>query len=293
LGKAYTYLRWAASMQSVLKRTVRRCSTVAADVAPQFPISPEKFAQYSHVDRVRAAFDVHGQKMIQLASMQKSAGVVMHLIHLSKLPIPILFIDTQYIHKETYDLRDAFMKKYDLDIRSLSPDLTPEQQDMIHGKDLWKTKAGQPQCCYMRKEKPFIDAMKKIGAEATLAGLMRSEGGSRGDTQAVGWDPRQNHFLYHPIFDFTNARVHEYSKEHDIPIHPLYAQNYMSIGCVPCTTPVLPGEEQRAGRWRHLRAEGAGVLYCGINYSDVARAKPKLAGGMQKPLFREKSAAQA
>jgi len=274
---------------------VRRCSTVAAS-EPQFPISPDKFASYSHVDRIRAAFDVHGVKMIQLASMQKSAGVVMHLIHLTKLPIPILFIDTQYLHQETKDLRDTFMNKYDLDIRTLTPELTPEQQDMIHGKDLWKTKAGQPQCCYMRKEKPFIEVMKKLGAEATLAGLMRSEGGLRKDTQAVGWDPRQNHFLYHPIFDFNNQKVHDYSKEHDIPIHPLYALNFMSIGCAPCTTAILPGEEQRAGRWRHLRKEGEGVLYCGINYSDVARGKPKKEGqtgalqghGVTKPLFRAK-----
>jgi len=284
-------------MQSVFKRIVRRCSTVIEQKVPEFPISPEKFASYSHVDRIRAAFDVHGTKMIQLASMQKSAGVVMHLIYLSKLPIPILFIDTQYLHQETIDLRDAFKNKYGLDIRTISPELTPAQQDIVHGKDLWKTKAGQPQCCYMRKEKPFMDAMSALGAQATLAGLMQAEGGARKHTSAVGWDPRQNHFLYHPIFDFTNVRVHEYSKEHGVPVHPLYDLSYMSIGCVPCTTPVKPGEDQRAGRWRHLReaGDGKGVLYCGINYSDVSRAKvagqttgyqqPQI---LQKPLFKKR-----
>lgn len=280
-------------MRSVFRAT-RRCFTTTTEeaspeAAPKFPIPPDKFAQYSHVDRIRAAFDVHGPRVVQLASMQKSAGVVMHLIHLSKLPIPILFIDTQYLHQETIDLRDKFQHKYGLEIRTVRPELTPTQQDLIHGKDLWKTKAGQPQCCYMRKEKPFMDAMTDMKAEATLAGLMRSEGGARKDTQAVGYDPRLNHFLYHPIFDFTNARVHAYTKEHDIPVHPLYALDYMSIGCAPCTTPVKPGEDARAGRWRHLRdeKEGKGVTYCGINYSDTKRSSHP--GVVQKPLFRKRT----
>jgi len=271
-------------------RSAARLLSTAAEQRPKLPISPEKFSEYHPVDRVKAAYDIHGPRVVLLASMQKTSGVLMHLVHLSKLPIPILFFDTQYLHPETLDLRDTFMKKYNLDIRTVYPELTPAQQDAMYGKDLWKTKGGQPQCCYMRKEKPLMDTMTSLGAEATIAGLMRAEGGARKDTQAVDWDPRQSHFLYHPIYDFTNARVHAYTREHEIPVHPLYALNYMSIGCVPCTTPIQPGEDARAGRWRHLRDEGKGTVYCGMNYSDILKDKMKSSGQgvIQKPLFRKK-----
>jgi len=37
--------------------------------------------------------------------------------------------------------------------------------------------------------------------------------------------------------------------DHHLPDHPLLAHGYLSIGCAPCTRPVLPGEDERAGRW--------------------------------------------
>jgi phosphoadenosine phosphosulfate reductase len=55
-------------------------------------------------------------------------------------------------------------------------------------------------------------------------------------------------------------------------VHPLHAEGYPSIGCYPCTTPVEPGEDERAGRWRHLRVlkDDEGPAYCGINFTDGA-----------------------
>jgi phosphoadenosine phosphosulfate reductase len=254
-------------------------------------ISVEKFESLDPVDRVKAIYDMHGERAVQLSSMQKTAGVIMHLIHRAKVNIPILFFDTQYIHQETYDIKNAFQERYGLDIRTIKPELTVEQQDMIHGKDMWKTKAGQIQCCNMRKEKPLLAALEELNVEATLAGLMRTEGGARKNIIPVDIDPRNQNYLYYPIFDFNNQKIHDYTQEHNLPIHALYAQNYLSIGCVPCTTPVQPGEDARAGRWRHLRVEGETHAYCGMNYTDVKRdtatpTTPKKA--KRKPLFKRR-----
>jgi 3'-phosphoadenosine 5'-phosphosulfate sulfotransferase (PAPS reductase)/FAD synthetase len=58
-----------------------------------------------------------------------------------------------------------------------------------------------------------------------------------------------------------------YVKAHDVPYNGLYDNGYASIGCAPCTTPVAPGEDPRAGRWRtreknecglHIRLQPAG-----------------------------------
>jgi phosphoadenosine phosphosulfate reductase len=201
-------------------------------------VSPEHFANYSPVDRIKCIYDIHGEKAIQLASMQKTAGVIMHLIHRAKVPIPIFFFDTQYLHQETHDVKNEFETRYGLDIRTVTPELTVEMQDRVHGKDLFATKEGQLQCCYMRKEQPLIKTIADIGAEATLAGLTRKEGGARANIQPVGHDPRNGLALYYPLFDFNNEMIHAYTKKHDLPVHALYAQNFLSIGCAPCTTPV-------------------------------------------------------
>ncbi|MSS72597.1 MAG: hypothetical protein EXS64_14050 [Candidatus Latescibacteria bacterium] len=76
-------------------------------------------------------------------------------------------------------------------------------------------------------------------------------------------------YTLHPIFDWTDEQVDRYLKENDVPTHPLHERNYPSIGCECCTTPVAPGEDPRAGRWRHLREPGDdGPKYCNINFSD-------------------------
>jgi 3'-phosphoadenosine 5'-phosphosulfate sulfotransferase (PAPS reductase)/FAD synthetase len=43
-------------------------------------------------------------------------------------------------------------------------------------------------------------------------------------------------------------------------VSPLHAQGYSSIGCHPCTSPVVPGEDPRAGRWR-----GKNKTECGLH----------------------------
>lgn len=233
-------------------------------------VDPEKFASFNPVDRIKAIFDKHGEKAVQLASMQRTSGALMHLIHKAKVDVPILFFDTQYLHDETYELRDQFVKRYGLRIHSVKPELTPEQQDLKHGRDLWKSVDGQPKCCFMRKEKPLIDTLRQLNADCTLSGIMRTQGGARKNVQPVDHDLRLNTITYNPLFDWTNEQLHAYTNDNSIPVHKLYSQGYTSIGCKPCTTPVEAGEDDRAGRWRHLRAQtGATHAYCGMNYADM------------------------
>jgi phosphoadenosine phosphosulfate reductase len=52
-----------------------------------------------------------------------------------------------------------------------------------------------------------------------------------------------------PLFDWSHEQVLAFIREHDIPYHPLHDRGFVSIGCVPCTRAVAPGEPERTGRW--------------------------------------------
>jgi phosphoadenosine phosphosulfate reductase len=71
-----------------------------------------------------------------------------------------------------------------------------------------------------------------------------------------------------PLVNFSNAQMDEYIQKHRVIVNPLHAQGYTTISCNRCTTPVLPNEPHRAGRWRHL---GPWSVYCGINPTDFSR----------------------
>ena len=82
-------------------------------------------------------------------------------------------------------------------------------------------------------------------------------------------DRRTGGYQLSPLYDWSGDDVRSYISEHSLLLHPLHDAGYRSIGCYPCTTPVEPGEDARAGRWRHLRAlNEPAPEYCGINFTD-------------------------
>ncbi len=221
-------------------------------------------------ERIRWAVETIGQDAVLLSSMQSTASVLMHHFYILGLDNEILFVDTGYHFRETLQLRDEFMRRYKLNIITLYPELTPEQQEKKFGKKLYLYVDGQKECCHLRKTVPFINHMKHFGRKLVMVGLRRGEGGRRAQLNTLIQDPRTGGYTLHPILDWTDDQIQQYIQENDIPEHPLHKQNYPSIGCECCTTPVQPGEDPRAGRWRHLAGVCGedGPKYCRLNYSD-------------------------
>jgi phosphoadenosine phosphosulfate reductase len=228
-------------------------------------------APLSAENRILWARDIFKADLVLLSSMQKTASVLMHLFYKVGLENEVLFVDTGYHFTETLKIRDEYMRKYKLNIVTLYPELTTEEQESSHQKKLFSCIDGQPECCRLRKELPLIQYLRdtKI-CPIIVNGLRRGEGGRRANLRAISPDPRTKGYGLSPIFDWSDKDVAEYIQKYELTVHPLHHQGYPSIGCYPCTTPVMPGEPVRAGRWRHLRSsdEQSGPQYCGINFTD-------------------------
>jgi phosphoadenosine phosphosulfate reductase len=195
----------------------------------------------------------------------------MHHLYRVGLRNEILFVDTGYHFHETLRLRDEFIRRYGLNIVTLYPELTPEQQEATYEKKLHLYVDGQEVCCHSRKTSPYVDHMRRRGRQLSMVGVRRDERGRRDGLDILARDPRTQGYVLHPIYDWTSGEIEAYLAEHDVPVHPLHDQGYPSIGCACCTTPVEPGEDPRAGRWRHLRETGGeGPQYCGIVLTDGA-----------------------
>jgi phosphoadenosine phosphosulfate reductase len=226
----------------------------------------------SALERVRWAADTLGDDVVLLSSMQKTAVVLMHLFHRLGLPNEVLFVDTGYHFYETLKMRDEYMRRYRLNLVTLYPGSTTEEQETVHGAKLFASVTGQPECCRMRKEAPLLAHLATKRAPVLVNGLRRAEGGRRRDLQPFTEDRRTGGYQMSPLYDWTGEDIAAYISEHGLLVHPLHAASYPSIGCYPCTTPVQPGEDARAGRWRHLRVLGgeSAPAYCGINFTDGA-----------------------
>ena len=115
-------------------------------------------------------------------------------------------------------------------------------------------------CCEVRKVRPLERKLGEFRAWAT--GLRREQTQARAEIRRV--EETAGRLKLNPLADWTTAQVEEYTRSHNVPVHPLYAQGFPSIGCAPCTRAIEPGESERAGRWWW---EQGGPRECGIHFA--------------------------
>ena len=217
--------------------------------------TPEELLRWCH--------ETFGMRIAAISAMQKAGSVVCHMIHRLKLELPVIFVDTGVMFQETLDTRDRIAREYGLDVRTLAPKLSISEQTAEYGV-LYLSVEGQKQCCHMRKVEPLRAVAGEF--DGLIGSLRRAEGGKRGACPIIAVDPEMNAVRVNPLANMTDEQLEAYIREHDVIINPLHEQGFTTIGCNRCTTPVLPQEPPRAGRWRHL---GPWSAYCGINPTDM------------------------
>ena len=169
--------------------------------------------------------------------------------------IDVIFLDTGYHFVETIGTRDAVRLVHNVNLISVTAELSVAEQDAAYGRDLFRTDPDR--CCGMRKVAPLGQALQPYAAWAT--GLRRADSAARAQTPIVSWDARRRLIKVAPIASWTDADVDDYIERNSLMINPLLEDGYPSIGCEPCTLPAS-GPDARAGRWA-----GLGKTECGIH----------------------------
>ncbi len=150
--------------------------------------------------------------------------------------LEVIFLDTGFHFPETLQFVELVRDRYHLNLTVTHPDAAAEP---------WP--CGTSECCQRRKVEPLFLALQ--GKAAWLTGLKRSDASTRSNTPVLAWDEGRQMVKVNPLAAWSDADVARYSAAHDLPIHPLFAQGYLSIGCAPTTRAVKLGEDPRAGRW--------------------------------------------
>lgn len=198
--------------------------------------------------------DIFPGRIALVSSFGADSAVLLHMIAGIDKALPVLFIDTGMLFPETLAYRDTLVSGLGLsNVITLGP-----RQDRLTQEDpesfLW---ASDPdRCCHIRKVLPLAEALE--GYEAWITGRKRFQSGTRASLPLLESDG--DRIKVNPLADWTMQDIDAYLETHEIPRHPLVARGYLSIGCIPCTTPVKPGEDPRAGRWRDK-----GKVECGLH----------------------------
>lgn len=216
-------------------------STCHADAAP--------------ADLLRVMIEQEFQGKIALvSSFGAEAAVLLHMVAGIDPSTPVVFLNTGKLFGETLRYRDQLVSRLGLkDVRTIFPD--PEQLRRIDPEEvLWY---GNPDmCCYVRKVEPLHRALGPFAA--SISGRKRYHGESRSELPLV--EAVDGRIRVNPLAAWGKAEIDGYFAVNELPRHPLEADGFLSIGCMPCTDRVAPDEDVRAGRWR-----GKEKTECGIH----------------------------
>ncbi len=196
--------------------------------------------------------------LVLTSSFGVQAAVMLHLVTQVLPDIPVIFIDTGYLHPETYRFADDLTQRLKLNLKVYQADVSPARMEALRGK-LWELETREALIEYdtLRKVEPMQRALRELGATAWLAGLRQGQTDHRAKLRTI--EKQGDIYKAHPILRWSGKEVHEYLKSHDLPYHPLRDQGYASIGDWHSTRPITAGEDERAGRFKGLKQE------CGLH----------------------------
>jgi len=205
-------------------------------------------AEFEHLPAskiIQWAVDSFGPYLCVAASMQNA--LLIDLAVKVDAGIEVVFIDTGYHFPETLETVERVRRHYGLNLRIMT--VAP------HDEELWKV--DPENCCSAVKVGQLDRAL--AGKAAWMSGLRRDEAASRVDAPIVGRDLR-GLVKVNPLANWSHDDARSYIAEHAVPYNPLQDQGYPSIGCMPCTSKVAPGEDPRSGRWA-----GRDKTECGLH----------------------------
>jgi phosphoadenosine phosphosulfate reductase len=200
-------------------------------------------------------------KIALVSSFGADSAVLLHMAAQIDKALPVFFLDTGVLFPETLAYRDRLIERLDLrNVLTIAPSrarLAAEDPETF----LWSSDPDR--CCEIRKVLPLAEALE--GFEAWITGRKRFQAATRASLPL--FETEEKRIKINPLASWSGARILAYLDAHELPRHELVAKGYPSIGCIPCTSKVKPGEDPRSGRWR-----GKAKVECGLHTQPLANA---------------------
>lgn len=236
-------------------RNIDRIDTAPAFTQGDADALNARFTGVGTLDMLRALFaeSTLGNVAV-VSSFGTESAVLLHLVARADPTVPVVFVDTLKMFAETLTYRDALIERFGLLNASV---VRPEAAALAAKDETGLRWSYDPDgCCAIRKVEPLARA--KAGLDSWISGRKAFQSVTRQDLPR--FEIEEGRLKLNPLGDWVKADLDAYFEEHDLPRHPLEAKGFLSVGCEPCTSPVAPGEDPRAGRWR-----GWDKTECGIH----------------------------
>ncbi len=175
--------------------------------------------------------------------------VLTHKIFDNNIPVEVVTLDTGRLFPETYKVFSETLLRYNKNIKVFFPD-HDDVEEMVTNKgpfSFYESKENRLECCRFRKVIPLNRALS--GKKCWISGIRAGQSENRAGMSSLEYDENKEMVKYYPLFDWSFDEIVKFVKEHEVPYNILHDKGFVSIGCEPCTRPIIEGQDFRAGRW--------------------------------------------
>ncbi|GIU66656.1 phosphoadenosine phosphosulfate reductase [Candidatus Phycosocius spiralis] len=211
---------------------------------------------------LRSICEYDGGNVVLATSFSAEDMVLTDALVRWDLPIGLISLETKRLHPETQTMIARTQEHYGIkvDVYEPEPNAVDEYVTTYGLNGFYDSLEARRACCDFRKSQPLRRAL--IGRSAWITGQRREQSLTRRQLAEREIDATHNMIKYNPLVEWLWTDVLDYVELYRLPINPLYARGYVSIGCEPCTRALRPGEHPRAGRWWW---ESATTKECGLH----------------------------
>ncbi|MGB3533560.1 MAG: phosphoadenylyl-sulfate reductase [Microcoleaceae cyanobacterium] len=225
----------------------------------KFAETDSKLNQMSAEQIVYWAADTFKAGLVMSTSFGIQSAIMLHLVTKIIPKIPVIWVDTGYLHPETYEFAEYLTQRLQLNLKVYKSSISPDEMEYIYGK-LWERNDVESLNLYdkIRKVEPMQRALRELNATAWLSGLRRSQTDYRMNLDRVNLQEQMYKIL--PIIDWSDRDVYQYLKSNDLPYHPLFNQGYLTVGDWHSSRPISADDlHERDTRFQGLKQE------CGLH----------------------------
>jgi phosphoadenosine phosphosulfate reductase len=188
--------------------------------------------------------------------------------------VDVFTLDTGRLFPEVLETVELSELRFRIRIRLVAPDAA-EVEELVARDGVFgfrQSVDNRKSCCEVRKVRPLNRALQ--GAQSWITGLRREHSEARAEAPLAEWDQDRGLIKVSPVADWSTDRLMDYIAAHNVPVNPLHARGFVSIGCAPCTRAIRPGERPRAGRWWWEKEE---KKECGLHINGNEKEEEKAA----------------
>ena len=189
------------------------------------------------LDLIEQAHKEYGEALVVANSLGKDSSAVWHLAKRVSPDIRGFIVTTRFKPPET--------KRFMAEEVARCPELKVFSNDEEIADKLYETDPDR--CCDILKVIPTRQAIGEMSVKCWITGLRCTEGRTRTNFKEVE-ELDKGLLKLNTILLWYEREIWQYLALNEVPVNPLYAEGYRSLGCAPCTR-IAQGADERAGRW--------------------------------------------